>query len=65
MLLNRILDLGEEESLFLAEESLQDLLDLPITAEILAEGLDADACIEISEMGFALHLSSPTSSGCC
>ena len=60
MLLNRILDLGEEESLFLAEESLQDLLDLPITAQILAEGLDADACIEISEMGFALHLSMPT-----
>jgi hypothetical protein len=59
VLLNRILDLGEEENLFLAEESLQDLLDLPITAEILAEGLDADACIEIREMGFALHLSAP------
>lgn len=59
MLLNRILDLGEEENLFLAEESLQDLLDLPITAEILAEGIDADACIEIREMGFALHLSAP------
>ena len=52
VLLNRILDLGEEESLFLAEESLQDLLDLPVTAEILAvTGLDADACIEISGMG--------------
>jgi len=60
VLLNRILDLGEEESLFLAEESLQDLLDLPVTAGILDEGLDADACIEIREMGFALHLSSPT-----
>jgi hypothetical protein len=59
VLLNRILDLGEEENLFLAEESLQDLLDLPITAEILAEGIDADACIEIREMGFALHLSAP------
>lgn len=59
MLLNRILELGEEESLFLAEESLQDLLDLPVTAEILEEGLDADACIEIRGMGLALHLTSP------
>jgi hypothetical protein len=59
VLLNRILDLGEEVSIFLAEESLQDLLDLPITAGILEEGLDADACIEISEMGIALHLSMP------
>ena len=64
MLLNRILELGEDESLFLAEESLQDLLDLPVTVQILdewrEEGLDADACIEISGMGVALHLSSPT-----
>ena len=63
VLLNRILDIGESESLFLAEESLQDLLDLPVTAEVLEEwreeGLNADACIEIRGIGVALHLSLP------
>ena len=59
VLLNRLLDLGEEESIFLAEESWQDLLELPITTEILQEGLDADACIEVKDLGFALHLSEP------
>ena len=42
MLLNRMLGLGDEENIFLAEESLQDLLDLPITTQILRDGLDAD-----------------------
>ena len=60
MLLNRLLDLGEEERVFLAEESWQDLLELPVTTEILQEGLDADACIEVKDLGFALHLSEPT-----
>jgi hypothetical protein len=59
VLLNRLLDLGEEHSVLLAEESLQDLLDLPATAEILGSGLDADACIEIQGLGRALHLSQP------
>ena len=59
MLLNRLLDLGEEESIFLAEESWQDLLELPVTREILQEGLDTDACIEVKDLGFALHLSEP------
>jgi len=59
VLLNRLLDLGEEESIFLAEESWQDLLELPVTREILQEGLDTDACIEVKDLGFALHLSEP------
>ena len=59
VLLNRLLDLEEEESIFLAEESWQDLLELPVTAEILQEGLDADCCIEVKDLGYALHLSDP------
>jgi len=59
VLLNRLLELGEEESVFLAEESWQDLLGLPVTTDILQEGLEADACIEIKDLGFALHLSEP------
>jgi hypothetical protein len=59
VLLNRLLDLGEEESIFLAEESWQDLLELPVTTEILQEGLDTDACIEVKDLGFALHLTEP------
>ena len=50
MLLNGILELDDAESVFLAEESWQDLLDLPVTNQILEEGLDADRCIEIRAM---------------
>ena len=60
MLLNHLLDLGEDEDIFLAEESWHDLLELPVTREILQEDLDADACIEVKDMGFALHLSEPS-----
>jgi len=60
VLLNRLLELDDAESVFLAEESWQDLLDLPVTAEILQEGLDADSCIEIKDLGYALHLIEPT-----
>jgi hypothetical protein len=60
VLLNHLLNLGEDEDIFLAEESWQDLLDLPVTAEILQEDLDADVCIEVKNMGFALHLSEPS-----
>jgi hypothetical protein len=60
VLLNHLLNLGEDEDIFLAEESWQDLLDLPVTTEILQEDLDADACIEVKDMGFALHLSEPS-----
>jgi hypothetical protein len=53
------LNLGEDEDIFLAEESWQDLLELPVTTEILQEGLDADSCIEVKDMGYALHLAEP------
>jgi len=59
VLLNRLLNLEEDESVFLSEESMQDLLDLPVTAEIMETGLDADGLIEISNLGIALHLSEP------
>jgi len=59
VLLNELLDLGEEESIFLAEESLQDLLDLPVTRQIMEEGVDWDRSIELADIGIALHLASP------
>jgi hypothetical protein len=59
VLLNRLLNLEEDECVFLSEESMQDLLDLPVTAEIMETGLDADDLIEISNLGIALHLSEP------
>ena len=59
MLLNRILELDDQESILLAEESWQDLLDLPVTEQILEEGLDADGGIEIKDLGYALHLKEP------
>jgi hypothetical protein len=59
VILNHLLNLGADEDVFLAEESWQDLLELPVTTEILQEDLDADACIEVKGMGFALHLSEP------
>jgi len=60
VLLNQLLDTNEDEDVFLAEESWQDLLELPVTRQILQEDLDADACIEIKDLGIALHLSQPT-----
>ena len=59
MLLNRILELDDQESILLAEESWQDLLDLPVTEQILTEDLDADGGIEIKGLGYALHLIVP------
>ncbi len=60
MLLNSLLELKDEESIFLAEESLQDLLDLPVTMHILVEGLDVVDYIEIQGFGSALRLLEPT-----
>jgi SAM-dependent methyltransferase len=59
VLLNRLLELSDDESVFLAEESLQDLITLPVTAEILEQGLDADRCIELPGIGVALHFDQP------
>ena len=61
MLLNRILGLDDQESVLLAEESWQDLLDLPVTNQILEDGLDAGRCIEINGLGYAFSLNEPTS----
>jgi hypothetical protein len=60
VLLNGLLELGDEASIFLAEESLQDLLDLPVTIQILEEGLDVVDYIEIQGFGSALRLLEPT-----
>jgi SAM-dependent methyltransferase len=59
VLLNRLLGLREEESVLLAEVSLQDLLYLNATSEILEEGLDAQDCIEIKGIGAALLMAEP------
>ena len=59
MLLNRLLELDEAENVFLAEESWQDLIDLPVTAEFLGDFPDADSCIEIKDMGYAFCLKDP------
>jgi hypothetical protein len=60
VLLHQILDLKEEDEIFLAEESLQDLIALPVTSELLSSGIEADRAIEIDGgMGIAFHLSQP------
>jgi len=59
VLLHRLLDLGAEESIFLAEESLKDLIYLPVTEEILQSAQSADECIEILGLGVALHIKQP------
>jgi hypothetical protein len=59
VLLNRLLGLDEAESIFLAEESWQDLIDLPVSAEIMQEELAIDSCIEIIGQGIVLHLTEP------
>jgi SAM-dependent methyltransferase len=60
VLLHKLLGLPEEESIFLAEECLQDLLTLPVTREILDSGIEADACIELQGgLGTAFHLTEP------
>lgn len=58
MLLNHLLGLPEDE-VFLAEESMEDLLGLPVTRQIIEAGIEADACIEIEGLGVAIHLSRP------
>lgn len=59
VLLNHLLGLSDDESVFLAEESLQDLISLPVTTEILEQGLDADSCIELPGFGAAFHFCQP------
>lgn len=59
-MLHRILELKGEDDIFLAEESLQDLISLPVTSELLSTWIEADRAIEVdSGLGIALHLSRP------
>jgi len=60
VLLHRILDLKEGDDLFLAEESLGDLITLPVTSEFLSSGMKADEAIELEGgYGVAFHLYEP------
>jgi SAM-dependent methyltransferase len=60
VLLHKLLGLPEEESIFLAEESLEDLLTLPVTKVLLDSGIDYDARIELQGgLGTAFHISEP------
>lgn len=54
-----MLGLGEEENVFLAEESFDDLISLPVTSEILEGGLDREDCIEIGGKAVAVRLTEP------
>jgi hypothetical protein len=59
VLLNKLLGLKSEVSVFLAEESFEDLINLPVTAEILESGLDHEGCIEIEGKALAFRLTEP------
>ncbi|NPV62876.1 MAG: class I SAM-dependent methyltransferase [Methanotrichaceae archaeon] len=59
MLLNDILGIAEEDSVFLAEESWQDLTTLPVTQELLESGLEAEEAAVIGGKGIAFHLREP------
>ena len=60
MLLHRILDLKDEDEVFLAEESLGDLITLPVTSEFLSSGIESDEAIElVGGYGVAVHLREP------
>ena len=60
MLLHRILNLKDEDEVFLAEESLGDLIALPVTSELLSSRIEAEEAIELEGgFGVALHLSEP------
>ncbi|MDH7597348.1 MAG: class I SAM-dependent methyltransferase [Methanothrix sp.] len=55
MLINRMLHLGEDECVFLAEESLEDLIWLPVTRNIVAEAGSFDRAIAVNDRSLALH----------
>ncbi len=59
MLLHNILQLEEDEEIFLAEEAIEHLIALPVTRDILSEGLDANGYIDIPGYGFAVHMTEP------
>ncbi len=55
MLINKILGLGEDECVFLAEESLQDLLWLPVTQNLIRSLEDFDHAVAIKDKALALY----------
>jgi SAM-dependent methyltransferase len=59
VLLHQILRVKDDQEIFLAEESLEELITLPVTREILDNGLDADDSIDIPGFGAAFHMSEP------
>ena len=60
VLLHRILDLKDEDDVFLAEESLGDLIALPVTSEFLGAEIEAEEAIElVGGYGVAFHLNEP------
>lgn len=62
VLLHEILGLDEEVSIFLAEESLEDLSYLPVTEELLSQGQEAAEAVEVlsdRRLGVAYHLAEP------
>ena len=60
MLIHEILEVEEETQIFLAEESLADLINLPVTLEAIDSGLDFEEVVRIGEgLGIALRLTDP------
>lgn len=63
MLLHEILGLDEGVSIFLAEESLEDLSYLPVTEALLSQGQEAAEAVEIhsdlQRLGIAYHIGDP------
>lgn len=55
MLLHEMLKIDGGEGVFLAEESLADLISLPVTSEILRSGLKVEDLIEVVEEGGGAH----------
>jgi len=59
VLLNKLLGLKDEDSIFLAEESFENLIDLPVTSELLESELDHEGCMEIVGKAFAFRMTEP------
>jgi len=67
VLLQKMFNLKDDEPIFLAEESMADLITLPVTSEIIQSGLEFEEALIIEEkstedqplLGLALKLTSP------
>ncbi len=62
MLLHRIMGIGQDEEVFLAEESMEELLALDLTEGLLESGLESDRVMDLSGdslLGKAFHLMEP------